>query len=141
MTLPSGLAEIDWDKRDYLGWQDPRMARRAYIVVPLDGEPVGVLLRRADAAPRSRAQCTWCQDITLPNDVVFFGAKRAGSAGRNGDTVGTLICSNFECSANVRKAPPMAYIGFDVDAARERRIVELRVRSAGFAADILRGRT
>jgi hypothetical protein len=137
LTLPAEFATLDWEKLDYLGWRDPRMARRAYVVVPVDDQPVGVLLRLADASTRSRAQCTWCQDITLPNDVAFYSARRAGPGGRNGNTIGTLVCADFECSSNVRKAPPMAYIGFDVDAARAERILTLRGRAAGFAASVL----
>jgi hypothetical protein len=139
IVLPPALAELDWERLDYLGWRDPRLPRRGYIVVPVDDEPVGVILRQAEAAPRSRAQCSWCQDVTLPNDVVFFGARRAGSAGRNGNTMATLICAHFECSTNVRKPPPMAYIGFDVKAARAKRITGLQLRAAAFAADILHG--
>jgi hypothetical protein len=139
MTLPLDFADIDWAKLDYFGWRDRKMSRRAYVVVPVDGEPVGIVLRQAEATPRSRAQCTWCQDVHLPNDVVFYGARRAGAAGRKGDTVGTLVCAAFECSANVRKTPPVAYIGFDVDAARDERIAMLRVRAAGFAASVVGG--
>ncbi|MEP6479434.1 MAG: FBP domain-containing protein [Rhodoglobus sp.] len=139
LALPADLAEIDWTKLDYLGWRDPKYARRAYVVAPVEGEPIGVVLKQADADPRRRAQCSWCQDVTLPNDVVFFGARRAGNAGRNGNTLGILVCENFECSANVRKAPPMAYLGFDVQAAREARILSLRERSSAFAAAVLEG--
>lgn len=139
LTLPAGFAALAWDKLDYLGWRDPKLARRAYVVVPTDDGLVGVLLRQGDATPRQRAQCSWCQDVTLPNPVAFYAAKRAGDAGRKGDTVGTLICEDFECSANVRKLPPMAYLGFDVHAAREDRIVALQLHAAAFA-DIVRGR-
>lgn len=127
----------DWDRLDYLGWRDPRLAKRAYVVAVLDDGPVGVVLKQADASPRSRAQCSWCQDVRLPNDVVLFGARRSGAAGRNGDTVGTLICSNFECSVNVRAAPPIAYIGFDADTARLRRIGTLRERASAFVGDFV----
>ena len=65
--------------------------------------------------------------------------RRAGQAGRNGDTLGTLVCANFECSSNVRKLPPMAYIGFDVEAARQKRIAGLQERSAAFASAVLEG--
>ncbi|MFC5501321.1 FBP domain-containing protein [Lysinimonas soli] len=134
LSLPAEFAELDWQKLDYLGWRDRKIARRAYVVVPVDGQPVGILLRQAEAGMRSRAQCSWCQDVHLPNDVAFYGAKRAGAAGRNGNTVGTLICADFECSANVRKTPPMAYIGFDVEGARADRIASLQERAAAFAA-------
>ena len=139
VTLPPGFAESPWDRLDYLGWRDPKLARRASLVIPTDAGIVAVLLRRSDAAPRQRAQCSWCQDVTLPNPVVFYAAKRAGEAGRRGDTVGTLICEDFECSANVRRLPPMAYIGYDVEAARQDRIVALQLHAAAFADIVLTG--
>ena len=136
LTLPADFADRDWDRLDYLGWRDPRFAKRAYLVVPVEGAHVGVILKQADADPKSRAQCSWCQDVRLPNDVVIFGARRSGHAGRNGNTVGILICSNFECSINVRRLPPVAYLGYDVEAARELRILELRERSQAFAISL-----
>lgn len=139
LTLPSGFADLDWDRLDYLGWRDPKIGKRAYVVVALDDGPVGIILKQADVAPRTRAQCSWCQDVHLPNDVVLFVAKRAGAAGRNGDTVGSLVCDAFQCSANVRKSLPMAYLGFDVEAARIERIASLRQRAASFATGILEG--
>lgn len=134
LNLPAGFADLRWDRLDYLGWRDAKFARRAWIVVPVGDELVGVVLRQADADPRRRAQCSWCQDVTLPNDVVMYGARRAGHGGRAGNTLGTLICADFECSTNVRKLPPMAYIGFDAEAAREARMLGLRERAASFAA-------
>ena len=74
--------------------------------------------------------------MKLPNDVVFYSAKRSGKAGRNGNTVGTLVCQDFQCSRNVRKLPPPAYEGYDVEAARVRRIEDLQLRIASFAADL-----
>ncbi|UOQ56975.1 FBP domain-containing protein [Leucobacter allii] len=144
LTLPEGfdaLREADWRALDYLGWRDPKFARRAYVLLPRpDGAPVGVALRQAEAAPRSRAMCNWCRDVRLPNDVVFWSARRAGPAGRRGGTVGTLVCRDFECSRNVRNDPPPAYEGYDVAAARARRIEELRLKAAGFADMLLTGR-
>jgi hypothetical protein len=137
LTLPPAFGDLDWDRLDLLGWRDPKLVKRAYLVVPTADGVVGVLLRQADASPLSRAQCSWCQDVRLPNDVVLFTAKRAGAAGRRGDTVGVLVCESFQCSANVRKPPPVAYLGFDVQAARQQRIRTLQERAAGFAAAVL----
>lgn len=137
LSLPAGFETLDWDAIDHLGWRDRKIGRRAYVVVPLEERLVGVLLRQADANTRSRAQCSWCRDIRLPNDVVFFGAKKAGAAGRAGDTLGTLVCSNFECSANVRTRPSVAYVGFDVEAAKAERIATLRAKTAGFVREVL----
>jgi len=135
LTLPAGFDSLEWDRLDFLGWRDPRIGKRAYTVVPtLEGDLVGVLLRQAEASPRSRAQCSWCQDVTLPNDVVFYSAKRSGPAGRNGNTVGTLVCAEFQCSHNARRTPPPAYEGYDVEAARHRRIEDLQLRAASFVS-------
>jgi hypothetical protein len=132
LTLPPGFAELDWDRLDFLGWRDPKLPLVAYAVVAGEDGPVGIMLRRADGRMRSRPQCAWCEDVHLPNDVLFYVAKRGGPAGRRGDTVGTLVCADFQCSANVRKRPPVAYLGFDVEAARERRMQALRENVAGF---------
>ncbi|MGO3886703.1 MAG: FBP domain-containing protein, partial [Mycetocola sp.] len=138
IVLPD-LATIAWDRIDFLGWRDPKLPKIGYIVAAVEGDLVGILLRQSDGAIRSRAQCSWCEDILLPNDVVQFNVKRSGQAGRNGDTVGTLICSHFECSANVRVTPREAYLGFDVEAERQRRITVLRAHAEGFARDIRDG--
>jgi hypothetical protein len=128
-----------WGRLDYLGWRDAKIPSLGYVVTWLDDEPVGILLRQAEGRARSRPQCSWCEDVTLPNDVVLFSAKRSGAAGRKGDTVGILVCADFECSANVRKRPPVAYLGFDVDAAREQRILALQRHVEAFARDIRDG--
>lgn len=144
MSLPAGFddfSETDWDALDFLGWRDTTFARRAYAVLPLlGGEPAGVALRQAEASPRSRAMCNWCRDVRLPNEVVLWSARRVGDAGRRGGTIGTLVCRDFQCSRNVRNDPPAPYDGFDVEAARARRIDELMRKIAGFADDLLSGR-
>jgi hypothetical protein len=138
LTLPH-LDSLAWDKLDYLGWRDVKIPSLGYVLVQVDESPVGILLRQSEGTTRSRAQCSWCEDVQLPNDVALFSAKRSGQAGRNGNTVGTLVCANFECSANVRKRPPIAYLGFDVEAARERRIQSLQEHVQAFARDIRDG--
>jgi hypothetical protein len=139
LTLPADFVALPWGDLDYLGWRDPKMPRRAYVVVPVDDGVAAVMLRQGEAVPRQRAQCSWCQDVTLPNPVVFYSATRAGDAGRKGDTVGTLICEDFQCSVNVRKLPPMAYLGFDQQAARLDRIAALQRHSAGFIGAVING--
>ena len=139
LILPTDLESRDWESLDYLGFRDPKLPKLASVIVELDDEPVSILLRQTDARPRSRPQCSWCNDIQLPNDVVMFAAKRAGDAGRRGDTVGILVCENFECSVNVRKLPPSAYLGFDREAARDRRIAALRSQVTDFARAVRDG--
>lgn len=139
IPLPAAFADLDWADLDYLGWRDPKLAQIGYVVIPVDDRPVGILLRESDRRARTRPQCSWCADVTLPNDVVFFSAKRAGAAGRNGNTIGTLACAGFECSTNVRTPAPLAYLGYDLEAAKLRRIDALRANVAAFARDIRDG--
>jgi len=139
IVLPPDFDSLSWDNLDYLGWHDPKLPQVGYVVVELDGEPTGILVRQAERTPRARAQCSWCEDVQLPNPVVFFSVKRAGDAGRKGDTVGILACAGFECSANVRKRPEMAYLGFDIDAERRRRIDALREHVTAFVRNVRDG--
>lgn len=136
LSLPTGFADIDFSTLDYLGWFDPKLPKRAYVVAEAGERVAGVLLQRGEQRTTTRAQCSWCDDVTLRNDVQFFFARKAGPAGRNGDTVGTLICENFGCSANVRRLPPLAYEGFDREHAREVRMARLREHVAAFVAEI-----
>ncbi|QCU77183.1 FBP domain-containing protein [Citricoccus sp. SGAir0253] len=132
-TLPAELASTDWDGLDYLGWRDPKIPGRAYAVVPLDGGPVGILFRQAEAPAGLRMMCAWCEDVWLSSEVVFYGAKRSGASGRQGNTMGTYLCRDFQCSENVRRDPPLPYKGYDLDAARQGRIEQLQLRVAAFA--------
>jgi hypothetical protein len=140
MILPADLAERDWQKLDFLGWRDRKVPALGYVVVELDDQPTGILLRQVDGQLRGRPQCSWCEDVLLPNDVVFFSAKRAGQAGRNGNTIGTLACAGFECSVNARRKPVLPYDGFDIEAARRQRIESLRARVTAFVRDVRDGR-
>jgi hypothetical protein len=139
LVLPADLDAVPWQDLDYLGWRDPKLPLLGYVLAEVDGEPAGVLLRQAQRTPRGRAQCSWCEDVQLPSPVAFFGAKRAGEAGRSGNTVGTLVCANFECSVNVRRRPTLAYVGFDRDAERVRRIEALRTNVTNFVRNVRDG--
>lgn len=135
IVLPD-LDAIDWTRIDYLGWRDPKLPLVGYVVTIVDDAPVGLLLRQTESTPRRRTQCAWCADVTLPNEVVLFSTRRSGPAGRRGDSVGTYVCRDFECNANARRTPPVAYIGFDVEAAREERIRTLQRNVTGFMREV-----
>ncbi|WP_435737582.1 FBP domain-containing protein [Cellulosimicrobium sp. PMB13] len=142
-TLPD-LDTLDWERLDYLGWRDRKAPLASYAVVPLAGEPTGILLRSSDAktgGPRKRAVCAWCEDVVVTEDVSLYVARRTGAAGRRGNTVGTLICTEFLCSANVRRTPTRTEMGDDQemrDLFIELRIQGLRERSARFVTEVLR---
>lgn len=136
LTLPPGFAELDVERLDYLGWVDPKLPRRSYVVAWVDDVLTGVILQRAEQRVIARAQCSWCEDVTLRNDVQLYVARKAGPAGRKGDTIGTLVCTEFGCSKNVRVLPPLAYDGYDRELAREMRIVKLQDHVAAFIAAV-----
>ncbi|TYQ09926.1 UNVERIFIED_ORG: treble-clef zinc-finger protein [Gordonia westfalica J30] len=137
LVLPPDFKELNWERMDFVGWRDPKQPMVGYVVIPTDDEPVGIMLRLGGRQPRKRPLCSFCEDVLLPNDVAFFSAKLAGAAGRKGDTVGTLICSNFECSKNVRMKPPPVFGGHDPEALRQQRIESLQLRLNGFATRVV----
>lgn len=140
LQMPPGLDEIDWHRLDYLGWRDPKSPGTGLLVLggsPSGGEqPTGIMMRAGAVPARTRPQCALCEDISLPNEVILFSARRAGSAGRKGDTIGALICANFECSHNVRRLPSSAMAGDDPERVRRIRIDSLRDRVARFVARV-----
>ena len=139
LTLPPDLSELRWDRLDLLGWIDRKAPLRAYVVLPVDDALVGIALRSPEVTgKRRRAVCAWCEDVYATDDVSMYVARRAGAPGRNGDTVGTLICTTFECSKNVRRKPTVVEAGQDPAGLVERRIEGLRERSARFADEVLR---
>lgn len=140
-VLPD-LAELPWDTLDYLGWRDRRSPLAAYVVLELDGAPAGILLR-ASAAPasgrRRTAMCAWCRDLASV-EATLYVTRRGGAAGRAGNTIGTLICENFTCSANVRRPPTSAESGSGIESIADQvvadRIAGLRERSTQFLRDV-----
>ena len=140
-VLPD-LATVPWDRLDHLGWRDRKAPLSAYVVLELDGEPTGVLLRASPAPASGRrrsAMCSWCRDLSSVAATLYV-ARRGGSAGRDGNTIGTLICEDFSCSRNVRRPPTSAESGDGIEAVADQvvaeRIAGLRERSAQFVRDV-----
>lgn len=142
LSLPEDFAELNWERKDFLGWRDPKLPLVGYVVAAFDEQPeqpIGIMFRKSDGKIRNRAQCSWCEDVDLPNDVAFFNAKAGGQAGRDGDTIGMLVCSNFECSTNVRAMKSLPYIGFDREAEVIRRINVLQEHVRNFVLRVRDG--
>lgn len=104
MSLPTGFAELPWSDLDYLGWRDPKAPARAYLVVRREGGTTGLALgTAASGAPRRGAGlCDLCHTAHPVTDVALFVARRAGAAGKAGNTVGTYICADLACSLYLR---------------------------------------
>src|SRR5690606_20153088 len=72
-ALPHDFMLTEWDHLDFLAWADPHSRGRGYIVAEIDGQPTGVVLRRADGTSRARsAFCNICRTMQPGNQVALF---------------------------------------------------------------------
>lgn len=140
-TLPD-LSGVSWDRLDYLGWRDRKAPLLAYVVLELGGAAMGIMLRAGAASQtmvRRKALCAWCRDLASV-EAAMYVARRGGSAGRAGNTIGTLVCEDFSCPRNVRRPPTSSEAGTDADLARElivqERIAGLQERATRFVQEV-----
>jgi hypothetical protein len=140
-NLPANFDALDWENLDFLGWRDEKMPLRGYLVVPRQDGLTGIMLRAPEGgAKKSRSVlCELCRDVFSKEDVLLWVAKRAGQSGRDGNTVGTLICADFLCCGNVRVEPPANEINPDPAAVILRQIDALVARTEQFL-DRVQGR-
>jgi hypothetical protein len=140
LALPRDFAGLDWPEVDLLGWRDPKAPLRGYLVVETDEGPVGISVRAADSrmSARNAAMCHLCQTPLTADAVSLFTARRAGVAGRNGNTVGTYICTDLACSTRVRTDIPAWLRERDPDEVIAERAAELRTRALGFLDSVRR---
>jgi hypothetical protein len=137
LELPLEHLLVEWDEIDALAWRDRRFRQRGYLVTLIEDEPVGLVLRAAEA-PSSRhraAMCNLCHTQQPANQVSLFSARRAGRAGERGDSVGTYLCTDLSCQENVRLPAPLAPA--EVRASADRRIDGLRRRTLAFVEGVL----
>ncbi|MFJ5674327.1 FBP domain-containing protein [Streptomyces sp. NPDC093097] len=105
LNLPAGLAELAWQDLDFLGWRDPGAPDRSYLVAPRGDGLIGVTLRVPQGVRRSFTKTTVCSVCLTGHPgsgVSLLAARRAGPAGRQGNTVGTYLCADLACSLYVR---------------------------------------
>ncbi len=136
MPLP-GLHEVIWAEREFLGWRDPSLASRGYLVHDGDDGPVGIVLRFADGGLRGGvpAMCSMCRATQPATQVALASAPRASL---DGASVGTYICERLDCPHIIRMLPPTspwAPAPGDLLEARSAGLLE-RVRS--FTANVSR---
>jgi hypothetical protein len=139
MTLPRELESLDWESLTFLAWRDPKAPLRGYLVTWKDGEAVGIQLRAAESkmSRRVSAMCFLCRTSQPANSVSLFVARRAGQAGRNGNTVGTYICADLVCSRNVLMEKPSASLHPDPGRSVAQRLDGLRARTDSFIDEVL----
>lgn len=141
ISLPGPLDEVFWEHLDFLGWHDPKAEQRAYIVLPWTDGPVGIALRVPQAKRKSlvrSSMCSLCLTLHSSSGVANFAAAKAGAAGRDGNSVGTYICADLQCSRYVRgtlKSDAATFMEESLDPAEK--IRRLRAKLEGFTRSVL----
>ncbi len=134
LNVPRDLADQPWEELDLLGWRDPQSRTRAYLVAEIAGTVRGVVLRASDGSagvPRKNL-CTLCLTPHPAGGVGLLVAPRAGKAGQNGDSVGTYICADLQCSLYVRGKKVTSIGRLPESLTLEQRIERLSTNLAAF---------
>ena len=141
IPLP-GLHEMVWQDREFLGWHDPSLANRGYLVVDGPDGLVGIVLRRADGRPGAGipAMCSLCRATQPATQVSLWSAARAGQAGRDGASVGTYICDDLGCPHIIRMLPASSPWAIGTGDLLEARSLGLTERVLSFSASVLASR-
>ncbi|WP_409467698.1 FBP domain-containing protein [Streptomyces sp. HC307] len=104
LAVPRDLGERPWDDLDFLGWRDPGAPDRSYLVAEREGRLVGVTLRfpPPQRGYLHRSMCSLCLTTHPRGGVSLMTARKAGAAGREGNSVGVYMCTDLACSLYVR---------------------------------------
>ncbi|POX47168.1 hypothetical protein C3489_30435 [Streptomyces sp. Ru71] len=125
LAVPRDLDVRPWDDLDFLGWRDPGAPDRSYLVTERDGELVGVAFRfpPAQRAIMQRSLCGLCLTSHPRGGVSLMTARKAGAAGREGNSVGLYMCTDLACSLYLRgKKIPQSGTRFDESLTLEEQI-------------------
>jgi hypothetical protein len=128
LHIPHDLDERPWASLDFFGWRDPGAPDRSALVAQRsDGALVGITLRfpPPQRGFLARSLCSLCLTTHPRNGVSLLTARRAGKAGREGNTVGLYMCTDLACPLYIRglkKAEPGARLeeSLTVDQQTER---------------------
>ncbi|TQS39732.1 FBP domain-containing protein [Cryptosporangium phraense] len=135
IPMPRDLAARPWDDLDFLGWTDLSAPDRSYLVT----EDAGVVLRAATGQRGylRRSLCSLCLTQHPGSGVALMTAKKAGAAGRQGNSVGTYVCADLACSLYVRGLKKPAVGGrLDESLTVDEQIARLRGHLDGFLESI-----
>lgn len=137
--LPTELEEQPWDELDFLGWVDPKAPQVAYVVVPGEGGPLGVRLRRNTSGSNRARMCSLCCTVHPSGGVSLMVANRSGKAGRNGNSVGVEVCADLRCCGYARGTVPTPVTSLlEESTTKEQRVERLRRNLDAFVRRVVR---
>ena len=137
MTIARHIDPTDLEHVEFLGWRDPRIPQRAYLVALDHDSLIGVLLRPATGGARRTAMCALCRTTRTDGQISLHTAPRAGAAGRDGNSVGTYICDDLACPRTTRlERAPDNTVTPDLSQPLPERTAGLRTRLHAFINNI-----
>ena len=143
LPLPRDLAELPWADLDFLGWRDQGAPDRGYLVAERDGGLVGVTLRAPQNIRRSFTRTTVCSICVTGHPgsgVTLLTARRAGVAGREGNTVGAYFCADLACPLYVRGKRTSQLVGrADETLPLSERVARMTANLDAFLDKVLQG--
>ncbi|WP_338682568.1 FBP domain-containing protein [Streptomyces acidiscabies] len=135
LAIPRDLDERPWGDLDFLGWRDPGAPDRSYLVTEHAGRLVGVTLRfpSSQRGFLHRSMCSLCLTTHRGGGVSLMTARKAGAAGREGNSVGVYMCTDLACSLYVRgRKVPDSGSRFEESLTVEEQIARTTGLLAGF---------
>ncbi|MER7194610.1 FBP domain-containing protein [Streptomyces flaveolus] len=139
LAVPRDLDERPWEDLDFLGWRDPGAPDRSYLVTEHRGRLVGVALRfqQAQRGFFHRSMCSLCLTTHPRGGVSLMTARKAGPAGREGNSVGLYMCTDLACSLYLRgKKLPETGARFEESLTLEEQIARTTGNLSAFLAKI-----
>ncbi|MFR9751807.1 FBP domain-containing protein [Nocardia sp. 004] len=136
LSVPKNLNERPWDDLDFLGWSDPSLPGRSYLVVPQEERLIGVVLRYATGGTGRTQLCSICLTTHI-GGVSLMTAHKAGESGRRGNSVGSYMCTDLACSLYARnKKRPARGTRSREDLTPEEKAERARENMAAFLAKL-----
>ncbi|MER6118733.1 FBP domain-containing protein [Streptomyces sp. A0642] len=139
LPLPREFEELPWDDLDFLGWRDLSAPGRSYLVTEHEGRLTGISLRfpSHQRGFLHRSMCSLCLTTHPGSGVSLQTARKAGVAGREGNSVGLYMCTDLACSLYVRGKKAVASgARFEESLSLEEKIARTRGNLSAFLAKL-----
>jgi hypothetical protein len=135
LAVPRELDRLPWADLDFLGWRDPGAPDRSYLVTERDGRLVGITLRfpSSQRGFLHRSMCSLCLTTHRGGGVSLMTARKAGAAGREGNSVGLYMCTDLACSLYLRgKKVPDSGLRIEESLTQAEQVARTRANLTAF---------